>query len=559
MANIPYNRGIGRLATDRFDFQSHLEGVIGFRHTADQVDLNPSPMNIYGPATTVEQALQNLVNFIAFELANGTGFIAVGDGYDTYHNSFASPGVPGSTPYDASVPPLDPVLNDLFTNPSNPSYHRVRDGGIVFIKAGTYSISNTVNVPPGIILMGEGFGTKLINQTSSNAPMFSISSDSSRVGDNGIIAGGGSDSLFIFSKDTVFLNLTIADNFIEPKFLGDTSYLVPRNTSVSFPLVVQDQSSNLVCDGVRFLGKVVYTAGKPSSNTGAAIGTDSINFTTGTGLFIRNSSFDGFTIPIIFQAGGGNADYFYCNKNKIRCYGNSANGYGTSAVAAPFQLNVCNINATENYFYTNFVDNSVLLTGPVIASFPNTVPSITGPKANIVISNNNILSVSSSGGTPTSINIIVWQTSPSTSTLINNTNCIVYGNNDMTGTFNVNQVPNNVSSSGVDIANVSILGPLYFANSATNIVSTGSPYSITLDVVVLVNASAPYQVNLPAVSTRGRVITIKDISGNAATNPITVHRFGTNNIEGLPTDYVLSADYQTVRLISDGSTGWWSI
>ena len=553
MANRPFTPGIGRLATDRFDFQKHIDGE-AFRHTADQIDLNPSPMNIYGTATTVEQALQNLVNFIAFELANGSGFIAIGDGYDCYHNSDTTPG----TPFDNTIPPLDPVLNDLLNNTANPNHHRIRDGGIVLIKAGTYLISNTVNVPPGIILMGEGFGTKLINHPFvSGSPMFSISSDPNRVADNGVVHNNVADPLFMFAKDTVFLNLVIADNFVEPKFTGDTSYLSPQNTSVSAPLILQNQSSNLICDGVRFLGKVIYTTGKPSSNTGAAIGTNNVSFTTGTGLLIRNSSFDGFTIPISFQAGGGNTDYFYCNKNKIRCYGNSTNGYGTLAVASPLQLNVCNISVTENYFYTNFVDNSVLLTGPVIASFPNAVPSITGPKANIVISNNNILSIGSTGSVPSTINIIVWQTSPSTSTLINNTNCIVYGNNDMTGTFNVNQVPNNVSSSGVDIANVSILGPLYFANSATNVVSTGSPYTITLDVVVFVNSSAPYQVNLPTASIRGRMIIIKDISGNAATNNITIHRAGSDHIEGLAADYLLISDYQSVQLVSDGTNGWW--
>jgi hypothetical protein len=59
--------GVGQLTTSRYDFQKHLDGINeqpngpNFRHTADQIDLNPA-LTIDGypseHATTVQQALQ---------------------------------------------------------------------------------------------------------------------------------------------------------------------------------------------------------------------------------------------------------------------------------------------------------------------------------------------------------------------------------------------------------------------------------------------------------------------------------------------------------------------
>ncbi len=44
MSNTPllpnYKKDIGRLATDRYDFQNHIEGI-AFRHKAKQIDLEP--------------------------------------------------------------------------------------------------------------------------------------------------------------------------------------------------------------------------------------------------------------------------------------------------------------------------------------------------------------------------------------------------------------------------------------------------------------------------------------------------------------------------------------
>ena len=170
--NIPFVPGQGgRLATSRLDFQDHLEGInppgfTDFRHTADQIDvLNPSLVIDNSP--TVEIALENLSSSINTLIAEGGGYITIGDGYNAWVNAN------GSTNLDPNIPTLDTFLNPLFASiyppPTGtysalpPAYARLQFGGVILIKAGTYMVANTINVPPGITLLGEGFGTKIVN------------------------------------------------------------------------------------------------------------------------------------------------------------------------------------------------------------------------------------------------------------------------------------------------------------------------------------------------------------------------------------------------------------
>lgn len=171
MTNPPPNfkPGVGRLATDRYDFESHLEGhnppgFTNFRHTADQTDMNPP---VIGGATTVQDSFENVASFIAAQSGVGQGFITVGDGYDTWHLAN------GTNNFDPSVPSLDTLLNPIFSailsNTALPAnYARIQRGGIVVIKAGTYIVKHSIIVPPSITLIGEGYGTKIVNATNLN-------------------------------------------------------------------------------------------------------------------------------------------------------------------------------------------------------------------------------------------------------------------------------------------------------------------------------------------------------------------------------------------------------
>lgn len=76
------------------------------------------------------------------------------------------------------------------------------------------------------------------------------------------------------------------------------------------------------------------------------------------------------------------------------------------------------------------------------------------------------------------------------------------------------------------------------------------------DYFVECNDSGPMNVTLP-VPTRGRTLIIKDITGNAATNPITIIPNGSELIEGINTPYILAADYGVIRLQAGPSGNWW--
>src|SRR5271168_2198685 len=58
-----YVPGVGRLAVDRFDFQNHVDGN-GFRHNATMIDLSPNLTINNNSTTTVQQALQALINIV---------------------------------------------------------------------------------------------------------------------------------------------------------------------------------------------------------------------------------------------------------------------------------------------------------------------------------------------------------------------------------------------------------------------------------------------------------------------------------------------------------------
>ncbi|HVI40456.1 MAG TPA: hypothetical protein VM577_07335, partial [Anaerovoracaceae bacterium] len=131
----------GELATRKQDFNAHVQGN-GFRHTADNVDMNPVIPALGG--TTVQQTLEE---FTALVTSAGTGFISIGnagvDGYavGTYNmNTLATP-------------TLKDAFNAAFAD------HRLRNGGIILVLAGTYVLTTPVTVPSGISIMGEVGGT----------------------------------------------------------------------------------------------------------------------------------------------------------------------------------------------------------------------------------------------------------------------------------------------------------------------------------------------------------------------------------------------------------------
>ena len=135
-----------------------------------------------------------------------------------------------------------------------------------------------------------------------------------------------------------------------------------------------------------------------------------------------------------------------------------------------------------------------------------------------------------------------------------------------------NQIPWNIPSTLRDQLSVELvvpprLGPTGNATKPAKIYTmTASPYTAKhSDRVILVNmAAAVGTVNLPATNTgnalavprpgAGTLVTVKDISGAAATYGITINAAAGETIDGASSK-VISTNYGVVHLVSTG-TGW---
>lgn len=85
-----------------------------------------------------------------------------------------------------------------------------------------------------------------------------------------------------------------------------------------------------------------------------------------------------------------------------------------------------------------------------------------------------------------------------------------------------------------------------------------TPTSMLSGKTYLVNStSLAIQVNLPAVATNAWVI-IKDSGFNSFTNNITVHRAGSEKIDGATSDFVISNNGAAWMFMSNG-TDWFSV
>ena len=372
MVNQLFTDGYGRLALDRYAFQRHLAGFdpsFNTRHKAGHVDLDPA-LNINDTDVyNVQDALAATSTELNILELSGKGFITIGDGYDTYHfSNYADPAYVSDAPdpaYDSSVPALNTYLDNLLniidhTLPGyNPLNARIRDGGIVLIKAGTYKFTGTVNIPAGIILMGENYGTKIVNQMASPAPLFKSIAPLNRIPDIGV------DVLntFMFNRDSALVNITIADNFLVPKFTGDFDYTDPINNDSVTPLVSIEGGSSLICENVKFIGKTTYTG--PSVTDLVDVTSFAIKLnnpvTTGTYLKVNNCFMDGFAQPISFDSTGGRNDYLEVTNSKIRSHGYLGAAPAATDPATMFGDNF--IHSWDSYDGTTWTDSVGELNG----------------------------------------------------------------------------------------------------------------------------------------------------------------------------------------------------
>lgn len=367
-ANFDRNAGKGRLALDRYDFEDHTGGA-NRRHSDDQIDLSDGITEI--SATNVHEALVEINN----RVLNSDYFVTIGADLDIYIE-----GVFQDTA-DAA-PSLDAEFIEVFTNTSSARYQRLRDGGILLIKSGTYKITSTIDVPPGIHIMGEGFGTKLLNRIVANggveSPMFRFKADLDRAEDQSIVSLDSTFDPLLVSKTCKLTNLVIADNYVRPVFFGDTVFRTAQNTTL--PLIYVELGAGLECEGVTFLGRSVIS--DPAQTTHSAIGTDPLSASSlSSVLKIHNCSFDGFNRALTYTPLNGTLDYFEFKNNKVRVFG-PVGGVAAADTSNVLFLNACNIDVSNNYIWTDGNLMSVVYMDVLVVTVP---PQ---PKAKIIVCNN---------------------------------------------------------------------------------------------------------------------------------------------------------------------------
>ena len=306
----------GALATRKQDFNAHWEGN-GFRHGADNIDMNPVLPSVGG--ATVQETLENLHDLI---VSAGTGFLSIGS-LDGYIQGDYNVGAP-------STPTLVDAFNAAFAD------IRLTDGGIILLLAGKYHLRGTVTIPPGVSVIGEMAGTTIVGEMQE-VPMFIISKPNSSVNlVTGVPFEIGSN------VDAVkFANLILADNLDGYMLFGE-----PTMTTVA---MIQAQiSSNFTCENVSFIGRI-HSGSTPRSKTLAAV-TYIGSGTDGTILKFKDCYLDGLRSGISFTPNNNEKDFLTVSNCKARIYGTEDVAAQSIALNSFIVTNHCNLIVTDNYF-----------------------------------------------------------------------------------------------------------------------------------------------------------------------------------------------------------------
>lgn len=315
----------GRLAVHLSDFNQHVSGA-DFRQKASTVDVSPLITNLTG--TNVQDVLQNLKDLVALQ---GTGAISIGnaDGYisDGYIQGDYNVG-------SAATPTLFDAFNAAFTNP------RLQNGGVIFVLAGDYKLTNTVVIPANITIMGEHGGT-IISSNTTERSMFKISfHPTGKIGGN---SGSGEVGIDVGSPigKIRLQDLTLVDNFD-----GYVNSGQPTMTTV--PMIAMQVSSNLVCERVSFLGRLHSGTVGGRAKTRSAVGTIS-GGGTGTSLTLKDCFFDGLKLGVEFAPNNNNLDFLNISGCKARIFGTEdlTGPAGNTFIAT----SLCNANISNNYLF----------------------------------------------------------------------------------------------------------------------------------------------------------------------------------------------------------------
>lgn len=337
----------GALATRKQDFNAHAQGN-GFRHGAVDVDMHDPLTQLSGLFSdqTVQGTLEKMADFLE---CVGQGFITIGDGYGSSCGSEITIGDPG-------IPDLESAFTEAF------SRDRLRNGGIVLVKAGEYVLSSTVTVPAGISIMGEIAGTRIVGETSE-VSMFSISASTERPDIDIDSAVSTEEPL----DKTTFFNLTLMDN-------ADGNAASGNPTMQTVPMIVCERGSHLSCDQVTFLGRMGTLGAGPSFGRVKTL--RAIGYTTGstaqTTLNVERCTVDGFRNFLDFSSGGAD-DKLRVDKCRVRVFGSEDAGDTADRTINCFitSSGSGDIRITNNYMLSDATNSQVTALLTVVSGSPN--------------------------------------------------------------------------------------------------------------------------------------------------------------------------------------------
>jgi hypothetical protein len=89
------------------------------------------------------------------------------------------------------------------------------------------------------------------------------------------------------------------------------------------------------------------------------------------------------------------------------------------------------------------------------------------------------------------------------------------------------------------------------------IVSVSSNVTLTTNAIHFVSTASARSLTLPS-PVSGTEIIVKDVTGSAPANNITIVRFASEQIEGASASYIMDQTYQSITLVADG-TNWWIV
>lgn len=317
----------------RQDFEAHKTGG-DFRHTADQIDMNPPVGSLGEP--TVQGSLELISNIIS---SGGSGYISIG-------STAGASGIYNVGSID--TPTLKDAIEAAMADDRIVNY-----GGTILILAGVYSTSSTIEIEPGIRIIGENAGT-IINSQTSNQPIFKIKRT---VDSNNINGNSGSGDIAISTgsnlEKVIFEHLILVDNLNGSVNSGNC-------TLATSSMIQVERGANFECQYVSFWGRLNDGSVVSRQKTRHAIATTT-GSANGTTITVNRCFFDGLCNPINFNTQLGNIDFLNVTNSKFRYYGLETPAPSTT-LNTVITTSYCNLNITNNYAVAGSADARIFLT-----------------------------------------------------------------------------------------------------------------------------------------------------------------------------------------------------